>query len=95
MRSLLIHDAPVWYTLLIDTWDTCKQKIEGIQRSATRVRDIFPDMDYDERLSFLCMPKLHDFVFELCSKHNSLNLAILNTRFLDVLSGITVNDHLA
>ena len=64
MRSLLVYGAPVWYTLLSDT---CKRKLEGIQRSATRV--IFPDLDYDERLSFLCMPLLQDFVFELCSKH--------------------------
>ena len=64
MRSLLVYGAPVWYTLLSDT---CKRKLEGIQRSATRV--IFPDMDYDERLSVLCMPLLQDFIFGLCSKH--------------------------
>ena len=48
MRSLLVYSVLVCYTLLSDS---CKRKLEGIQRSATRV--IFPDMDYDERLSFL------------------------------------------
>ena len=64
IRYLLVYGAPVWYTLLSDT---CKRKLEGIQRSATTV--IFPDMEYNERLSFLCMPLLQDFIFELCSKH--------------------------
>ena len=34
MRSLLVYGAPVWNTLLSDT---CKRKLEGNQRSATRV----------------------------------------------------------
>ena len=40
MKSLLICGAPVWYTLLRDT---CKQNIERVQRSATRV--IYPGYD--------------------------------------------------
>ena len=58
IRSLLVSGAPVWYPPFSDT---CKRELEGIRRSATRV--IFPDMDYDERLSFVCMPLLQDFIF--------------------------------
>ena len=61
---MLAYGAPVWYKL---SSDTCQPKLEGIQRLAIRV--IFPDMYYDERLSFLCMPQLNDFIFELCSNH--------------------------
>ena len=43
MRSLLVYGASVWCTLLRDT---CKRKLEHIQRSATRI--FVPDMDYDD-----------------------------------------------
>ena len=59
IRSLLVSGAPVWYPPFSDT---CKRELEGIRRSATRV--IFPDLsDYDERLSFVCMPLLQDSIF--------------------------------
>ena len=61
--------GPYWYIALASApWysDTCKQKIEPVQRSDTRV--IYPDYHYSERL---WLPKLNSYVFDLQSKHFS------------------------
>ena len=65
MNSLLITGVPARHTLLSGT---CKQKIERVQRSATRVIHIY--YDYDEHLSFLCLPKLNiSYICYLRSKY--------------------------
>ena len=44
IRSLLSYVAPAWFTLL---GDTNLEKLEKVQRSATRI--ILPDYEYDRR----------------------------------------------
>ena len=64
IRSILIYGAPAWFTIM------CKQskdKLESIQRHATRV--IFPHLAYDERLTELRMQTLRDFIFSICVNH--------------------------
>ena len=38
-----------------------------MQRHATRI--IFPNVDYEDRLTFLELPLLNDFILTLCVKH--------------------------
>ena len=64
IRSVMSYAAPAWYTLLSNT---NKQRLERIQRSATRI--ITPDIDYDERLTILQLPYLNDFLFDLAHSH--------------------------
>ena len=64
IRSILIYGARAWFTILSDQ---CKEKLESIQRSATRV--IFPDLAYEDRLELLVLQTLSDFVFSNCKRY--------------------------
>ena len=48
---------------------TDKDRLERIQRSATRT--IFPNNEYQDRLSLLHLPTLCDFIFSLGERHFS------------------------
>ena len=64
IRSILLYGAPAWHSLLSLS---SKEKLESIQRSATRI--ITPDMCHKDRLDFLSIPLLNDFIFSSCAKH--------------------------
>ena len=66
---LIINGAPAWFFLLNDCNIKC---LECIQRSATRT--ILPELSYEERLSFLKLPTLYDFIFGL-NKRNFEKMA--------------------
>ena len=66
IRSLLIYGAPAWYSLLSQQ---CKDKLEQVQRTATRIILHVPDFEYAHRLVILALPQLNDFIFDLCEKH--------------------------
>ena len=59
IRSLIIYGAPAWLFILNDCDNKC---LERIQRSATRT--ILLELSYKNRLSFLKLPTLYDFVFD-------------------------------
>ena len=59
IRSLIIYGAPAWFFILNDCDNKC---LERIQRSATRT--ILLELSYEDRLSFLKLPTLYDFVFD-------------------------------
>ena len=64
IRSILIYVALAWFTIM---WNQSIDKLESIQRHATRV--IFPHWAYDERLTELRMQTVHDFYFYICVNH--------------------------
>ena len=84
IRSILLYGSPAWYTLLSQT---CKDSLELIQRSATRV--ILPDLDYDDRLVQLGLPTLNSFIFTHCQNHFS---KIRNDSSHPLFSRIVFND---
>ena len=64
IRSIISYAAPAWFSILSD-FD--KGRLERIQRSATRT--ILPDLSYEERLSFLVLPTISDFICDISAKH--------------------------
>ena len=64
IRSLLLYGAPAWHSILNST---CKDKLELVQRSASRI--IYPDLCHEERLALLSLPLLNDFIFSICANH--------------------------
>lgn len=64
IRSVACYAAPAWFTLLSDN---NKERLERIQRSATRI--IYPELCYAERLDMLSLPLLADFMFKLSYTH--------------------------
>ena len=64
IRFLATYAAPAWFLLLND----CDiVRLERIQRSATRT--ILPDLCYEERLEFLNLSSLHDFILDQSKRH--------------------------
>ena len=64
VRSLIIYGAPAWFFLLND----CDiKRLERIQRSATRT--FLQALPYEDRLSFLKMATLYDFIFGISKRH--------------------------
>ena len=57
IRSVLAYASPVFYNFLSDT---SKSKIEHVQDSATKI--IEPALEYQDRLTFLELPPLCDFI---------------------------------
>ena len=57
IRSVLAYASPVFYNFLSDT---TKSKLEHVQDSATKI--IEPDLEYPDRLKFLELPSLCDFI---------------------------------
>ena len=66
IRSILSYASPAWFCMLSQT---DKDRLERIQRSATRT--IFPNNEYQDRLSLLHLPTLCDFIFSLGERHFS------------------------
>jgi hypothetical protein len=64
IRSILIYGAPAWFYLLSQQ---DRQKLESIQRSATRL--ILPNHSYEERLQQLTLPTVTDFIEQLSNNH--------------------------
>ena len=64
VRSIISYGAPAWHSLLSKG---NRLALEGIQRSATRI--ITPDLEYDQRVLFLSLPMLNDFLNDLSAKH--------------------------
>jgi hypothetical protein len=64
IRSILTYAAPVWHEFLTTQSRTL---LESIQRSATRI--IYPDFSYEERLRFLSLSPINDFIFKLSFNH--------------------------
>ena len=66
VRSNLVYGAPAWFFML-STHD--QTRLESIQRSATRI--ILPTICYQERLEFLNLPSLKDFIYCISRNHFS------------------------
>ena len=64
IRSINSYVARAWFSMLSD-FD--KGRLEKIQRSATRT--ILHDLRYEERLSFLVLPTIKDFICDISAKH--------------------------
>lgn len=64
IRSILTYASPAWYFFLSDG---DKIRLSRIQRAATRA--ILPNINYDDRLKFLNLSSIHDFIFRLSEKH--------------------------
>ena len=52
----------VWFSMLSDT-DNNYMYLEKVQRTVTRI--IFPDIEYEQRIQFLDVPLLYDFLKDL------------------------------
>lgn len=64
IRSLLTNATPAWYSLLTDE---NRELLDKVQQAATRV--ISPDLDYENRLSYLNLSKLEAFIEQQSVNH--------------------------
>ena len=64
MRSILAYAAPAWFSILGN--QNCERLVK-VQRAVLKV--IKPDLEYEERLEFLHIPRLRDFLFDLSYAH--------------------------
>ena len=81
----LISYQYAWHGLFLSQCDI--DSLEKIQRTPTRM--IFPDDDYDVRLSLLQLPVLSEFMFHLFFHSSEIpGLIILN--MLQFYNGVTL-----
>ena len=64
IRSIVCYASPAWVTILSKK---NKDKLEGIQRTCTKV--IYPDHSYEKRLELLLLPTLSDYMLHLALSH--------------------------
>ena len=82
--TLSTYAAPAWFSLFGN--QKC-ERLEKVQRDALKV--IKPDLEYEERLECLHIPRLRDFLFDISYAHF---LKIVDNKSHPVFSELIFNN---